>query len=82
MVRTGFDDDFKKAIKKIKDGLLKIKVKKIIKKIIAVPEIGKPMQYGRKDTREVYMQPFRISYKYHKEEDRIEFLEIYHKDEQ
>jgi mRNA-degrading endonuclease RelE of RelBE toxin-antitoxin system len=82
MVKVDFDDAFKKGIEKIKDGLLKIKVKKQIKKIIELPEIGKPMRYERKDTREVYLPPFRISYKYHKQENRIEFLTVYHKDEQ
>ncbi len=40
------------------------------------------MKYGRKDTREVYIPPFRLSYAYIKEEDKIIFLDLYHKDEQ
>jgi tetratricopeptide (TPR) repeat protein len=39
---------------------LKEKVKKQIKKILEFPEIGKPMRYVRKDSREVYISPFRL----------------------
>lgn len=59
-----------------------IQIEKLIKKIIENPEIGKPMMYNRKGTREVYMKPFRISYSYNKEKDILYLLDIYHKDEQ
>ena len=61
---------------------LKTQVKKHIQKIIDNPEIGKPMRYNRKGTREIYIQQFRLSYAYIKEEDKIIFLDLYHKDEQ
>jgi len=57
-------------------------VKKQIKKIIKQPEIGKPMRYTRKNTREVYVSTFSLSYLYLKKEDKLIFLELYHKDEQ
>lgn len=53
MVKVDFDDKFKRAFSKTKDNLFKIKVEKQIDKIIKSPEIGKPMMYGRKGTREV-----------------------------
>jgi len=62
MVDIAYDLLFEKKIKKIKDNLLKSKVKKQISKIIDFPEIGKPMRYARKGTREVYVTPFRLSY--------------------
>ncbi|MEK6973876.1 MAG: type II toxin-antitoxin system RelE/ParE family toxin [Nanoarchaeota archaeon] len=82
MVTIKYDAVFERNIKKIKDGLLKLKVKKQIEKIVKSPEIGKPMKFGRKGTREVYIPPFRLSYSYIKEEDTIIFFELYHKDEQ
>lgn len=82
MVTVAYDDKFERTIKKIKDRGLKEKVKKQIRRIIENPEKGKPMRYTRKDTREVYIQPFRLSYAYLKNEDKIVFLELYHKDEQ
>lgn len=82
MVTVCYDPIFERTVKKIKDALLKEKVKKQIIKIIENPEIRKPMRFGRKGTREVYIPPFRLSYSYIKEEDKIIILSLYHKDEQ
>ena len=81
MVKTIFTDKFESKFKK-SDGSMKIKLKKQIQKIIENPEIGKPMKYNRKGTREVYVSPSRLSYSYSPKEDLIIFLTIYHKDEQ
>ena len=40
------------------------------------------MRNVRKGTREVYIKPLRLSYAYIKEENKIIFLELYHKDQQ
>lgn len=82
MVTVAYDPSFEKKVRKIKDQLLKLKVKKEILKIIDSPEIGKPMRYGRKGTREVYISPFRSSYLYIKNDEKIVFLDLYYKDEQ
>ena len=82
MVTVSYDPSFEKKVRKIKDQLLKLKVKNKILKIINSPEIGKPMRYSRKGTREVYIPPFRLSYLYLKNENEIIFLDLYHKDEQ
>lgn len=75
-----FEASFQKTIEKIKDTILKEKVKKQIQKIIENPEIGKPMRYARKGTRELYIPPFRLSYACY--ENKIIFLDLYHKDKQ
>ena len=82
MVKVQYDPSFEKTIRKISDESLKLRVKKQIQKIIKNPEIGKPMRYTRKGTREVYIAPFRLAYTYSKNEDTIIFLELYHKDKQ
>ena len=82
MVTIGYDPLFEKLVKKINDQTQKEKIKKKIRKIVENPEIGKPMKYNRKGTRELYIEPFRISYLYSKEEDKIIFLDLYHKDQQ
>jgi mRNA-degrading endonuclease RelE of RelBE toxin-antitoxin system len=82
MVTVGYDPSFEKKVQKIKDRLLKLKVKKKILKIVDSPEIGKPMRYSKKGTREVYIPPFRLSYLYLKNEEKIIFLDLYHKDKQ
>ena len=82
MVVVDYDRHFVKLVQKIKDVSLKEKIKKQITKIINNPEIGKPMRYTRQGTREVYVSPFRLSYIYFKEENKVVFLDLYHKDEQ
>ena len=72
---------FVQQVKKI-DGSLIGRVQKLIKKIIDDPEVGKPMRFDRKGTKEVYIPPFRLSYSYDKTQDILYLLEIYHKDEQ
>jgi len=72
----------KKRIRKIRDKRTKERLKAQIIRIVADPEIGKPMRYSRKGTREVYIPPFRLSYYYDREDDLIVFLALYHKDDQ
>jgi mRNA-degrading endonuclease RelE of RelBE toxin-antitoxin system len=74
--------DFLKTIGKIKDAALKERVKKHVEKIVGDPEIGKPMRYERKGTRESHVQPYRIAYAYDQQEETLIFLDLYHKDEQ
>lgn len=82
MVTVSYHLQFEKQVKKIKDGKVKQQVKRQIQKIIEDPESGKPMKYGRKDTRELYISPYRLSYLYEKNIDTIVLLSLYHKDKQ
>ncbi|MFC1648350.1 type II toxin-antitoxin system RelE/ParE family toxin [Nanoarchaeota archaeon] len=82
MVDASYEDTFIKRYKGIKDSSLKLHIKKQIAKIIKNPEIGKPMKYGRKGTRELYIGPFRLSYGYFKHQNLIVFINLYHKNEQ
>lgn len=75
-----YKQDFIKKINKIKNKAEKERVKKQLEKIVENPSIGKPMRYGRKGTREVYISPYRLAYYYTK--NKIIFLEVYHKDKQ
>jgi len=81
MVQIRYGGGFEKNFKKL-DSAIQAKVKKQIIKIIENPELGKPMRFSRKGTREVYIPPFRLSYIYIKEEDVIVLLDLYHKDKQ
>lgn len=82
MVIVEFHPDFQKIFSKIKDHALKQKLIKQFSKIKENPEIGKPVRFSRKGTREVYVAPFRLSYAYLKEENKVIFLDFYHKDQQ
>ncbi|HLC66756.1 MAG TPA: type II toxin-antitoxin system RelE/ParE family toxin [Candidatus Nanoarchaeia archaeon] len=80
MVRVVFLPSFEKTFAKIRDAATKKRILKQFMKIKEDPEIGKPMRYDRRGTREAYVVPFRLSYKYCKEDDTITFLDLYHKD--
>jgi len=72
---------FVKEIKNLDKSYLE-RVEKLIIKIIQYPEIGKPMKYARKGTREVYVGSFRLSYDYDPANEILTFLDLYHKNEQ
>ena len=82
MLTVEYTDDLLKTVRKIKDTSVKEKIKKHIAKIIEYPEIGKPMRYARKGTRELYIGSYRLAYTYFKEEKKVILLDLYHKDEQ
>jgi len=82
MVSVEFTSEFQKLFSKIKDSSLKERVSKQIMKLEANPEAGKPMRYDRRGTREMYIPPFRLTYAYVKDENKIILLDLYHKDEQ
>ena len=82
-IRTvDYSPNFTHLLKKIKDNTLKEKIKNQLRKLLSNPEAGKPMKFARKGTRELYIAPFRLSYAYLKEEDRLVILDLYHKDKQ
>jgi mRNA-degrading endonuclease RelE of RelBE toxin-antitoxin system len=82
MVNVAFHPNFQKTFSKIKATSLKEKIIKQFIKIRDNPEAGKPMRYNRKGTREVYVPPCRLSYLYLKNENKIIFLDLYHRDKQ
>ncbi|MEK6899647.1 MAG: type II toxin-antitoxin system RelE/ParE family toxin [Nanoarchaeota archaeon] len=82
MVTVEFDLSFQKTFSKIKHSVLKDKIIKQIAKLKDNPESEKPMKYARKGTQELYISPFRLSYLYLEEQDKIFILDLYHKDEQ
>ena len=75
-------ETFLKKVSKIKHQAIKEQIKKQVEKIIGNPEIGKPMMYSRKGTRELYVRPYRLAYAYFQVEAKIVFIDLYHKDEQ
>ena len=81
-MRVFFEEPFEKTLSKMRDLGFKLRAKKQIEKIVANPEIGKPMRYDRKGTRELYVAPYRLSYVWIPDKQMLVFLELYHKDEQ
>jgi len=82
MVRVVYAPSFRKRLSKLKDKALRDRIVKQLMKIRDNPDVGKPMRYARKGTRELYLDSFRLSYEFLKKESKITFLDLSHKDEQ
>ena len=80
MVIIEYEPKFKKAIKHIKDLVLKERIKKQIKKIIENPETGDFLGYDKKNERKIYIPPFRLLYNYNKEKGLITIIDFDHRD--
>ena len=76
MLNIDYSPDFLKTISKIKNKDEQERIRKQIKRTIENPEVGKPMHHSRKGTREVYVKPFKFSYAYVKEEEKIILLDF------
>ena len=82
MVEIRFDKKFTSAFSKIKDNSFREMIIKQVDKVSANPEVGKPMRNVRKNTRELYVGSFRLSYSYLKSENIVYILDLYHKKSQ
>ena len=76
MVTVVLDKQFVSVFSKIHDRKVKERIKCQIIKIKYNPGIGKPMRYGWKGTRELYVKPYRLSYTV--KEEKIYILALYH----
>ena len=81
-MKITYEDSFTKRFNKIKNKSLRDKILNQLRKVINNPEIGKPLKYSRKLTREVYIPPFRLYYSYNKYTDTLTILELSHKRKQ
>jgi len=79
MVRIELHHEFKKSVKK-RDKFLKERVKKQITKIKENPEIGDFLKGDKKGVRKIYIPSFRLLYRYHKEENKIELIDFDNRD--
>jgi mRNA-degrading endonuclease RelE of RelBE toxin-antitoxin system len=80
MVRINFvipSDRFKAEFRKIKDKGMKDKLKKQIVKIVENPDFGKPLGYGMRGERTIYVKPYRLIYAV--EGDKLVLLKFEHR---
>ena len=70
-------DKFEKDVKKIKNGSIKTRLKKQIKKISENPNVGKPLKHELKEERTIYIKPFRLIYTV--QEDKLILLKFEHR---
>ncbi len=62
-----FSDTFKKDFKRIKNKSLRLRIIKQLKKLVDLPELGKPLKHELKSHRSIRIPPFRIIYRSDKE---------------
>lgn len=82
MLTIEHSPNFISLLRKVKNKAEQDKIKKKIRRIIENPGLEKPMRYARKGTRELYISSFRLSYAYLQDENKLIFLDLYHKDKQ
>ena len=78
MVEAIYTEKFEREFRKA-DTSIKQQAVKQINKIIASPEIGKPLQYDLKGERTVYVKPYRIIYSFFN--NTVYFLRFEHRKE-
>ena len=72
-----YTQKFERDVRKLRDGLLKQRLSKQIRKIAENPEIGKPLRYGLKGEWTVRIPPYRLIYAV--QDDRLILLRFEHR---
>ncbi len=60
--RIVYTAKFERDVRKVRDNLLKERVKDQIRKLTETPEVGKPLKYGLKGEWTVRINPYRMIY--------------------
>lgn len=68
---------FSGKVARLNDEVLLERIRKAVARLGEDPLAGKPMRYGRKRTRELRAGPFRLSYVFLRNENRIVLLDFY-----
>ncbi len=72
-----YTEKFERDVKKIKDGSLKERIEKQIRKVTENPEFGKPLRYGLKGEWTIHVKPYRLIYAV--QGDRLILLRFEHR---
>lgn len=55
-------EGFQRSVGSVRDAKMRERIEKMVRKLIASPETGKPLKYHRKGERSAYIGPFRLVY--------------------
>ena len=72
-----YTQKFERDVKKIRDGLVKERLAKQIRKVVEDPEVGKPLRYGLKGEWTIRVPPYRLIYAV--QGDRLVLLRFEHR---
>ena len=57
-----YTDEFARSIRTVRDGKVRLRIKKMVDKVIADPHCGRPLRYDLQGKRSLRLPPFRIIY--------------------
>lgn len=55
-----YTEKFERDVRRVRDGLLRERLEKQIRKVVEDPELGKPLRYGLKGEWTVRVKPYRL----------------------
>ena len=79
-IRVLYTDEFQKDVAKIKDNLIRNRVKKLVQRLIASPISGKPLKDDYAGLRSLRIPPFRIIYEFNEKEKTIILHKFEHRE--
>ncbi|MBS3131365.1 type II toxin-antitoxin system RelE/ParE family toxin [Candidatus Woesearchaeota archaeon] len=79
MVKVLWTQKFEQDVKGVRHPVVKERVLKQIRKVSENPDIGKPLRYGLKGERTIYVKPYRLIYSV--ERDTLILLRFEHRKE-
>jgi addiction module RelE/StbE family toxin len=66
-----YTDEFHKDVAKIKDSLIRSRIKQLVQRLIDNPISGKPLKYDYAGLRSLRIPPFRIIYEFNEKEKTV-----------
>jgi mRNA-degrading endonuclease RelE of RelBE toxin-antitoxin system len=57
-----YTDEFARSIRSVRDAKVQDRIRKMVDRLIADPECGRPLRYGLQGKRSLRLPPFRIIY--------------------
>ena len=78
--RVLYTDEFQKDVAKIKDSLIRRRIKKLVQRLIDNPISCKPLKYDYVGLRSQRIPPFRIIYEFNEKEKTIILHKFEHRE--
>ena len=73
-----YTDEFARSVRSVRDGKVRLRIKKMVDRLIADPLCGRPLRYDLQGKRSLRLPPFRIIYEV--DGDRLVLLAFENRD--
>jgi len=57
-----YTDEFARSLRSVRDAKVRLRIKRMVDKMIADPQCGRPLRYDLQGKRSLRLPPFRIIY--------------------